>query len=156
MQLSPLQLEDYLLKDLRFTLNSPLLEVPDPSVKYDSVGIEVNAETEMRADDPLAWRCEVIIRTKDVSEGNYPYSFQLIYVGFFRVVKDFPADRIQQMVKVNGPALLYGAAREAIMYLTGRGRYPAVLLPSITFLEPPPKAAAKALTAAKKKVAKKR
>ena len=76
----------------------------------------------MLGDDSLAWRCEVTVRSKTEGEGTYPYSFELLYVGFFRVVKEFPPDRIQQMVKVNGPALLYSAAREAIMYLTGKGR----------------------------------
>jgi hypothetical protein len=62
------------------------------------------------------------------------------------------------MVRTNAPALLYSAAREALMYLTGRGRSPAILLPSITFLEPPkppPTKQGKQKTAAKR-VAKKK
>jgi preprotein translocase subunit SecB len=137
MQLSPLQLEDYLLKDLRFSLNSPLTEIPAESVSYDPLDIEVNAVVEMRGNDPLSWRCELTVRSRDEKEGTYPYTFSVVYVGFFKVVKDFPPESVQQMAKVNSPVLLYGAAREAIMYLTGRGRNPAVLLPSITFLEPP-------------------
>jgi preprotein translocase subunit SecB len=77
------------------------------------------------------------VNTNERAEGDFPYSFKLVYVGFFRVVKDFPADRIEQMVRVNGPALLYSAAREALVYLSGRGRRPAIMLPSITFIEPP-------------------
>jgi preprotein translocase subunit SecB len=136
-----------------------MTDVPEGNVTYDPLDIEVNADTRMRSTDPLSWRCEITVRSKDEKEGTYPYTFSLVYVGFFKVVKEFPSDRVQQMVKVNAPALLYGAAREAIMYLTGRGRYPAVLLPSITFLEPPQqpqKTASKArATAATKKARKK-
>ena len=38
MQNSPLQLEDYLLKDLRFSLISTLSEIPSSSIKYDLSG----------------------------------------------------------------------------------------------------------------------
>lgn len=137
MQLSPLRLEDSLLKEVRFSLTGLLAEPPDSAVKYDLMDVEVASDTKMRGDDPLAWRCELTVKSKEVPEAIYPYSFIFVYVGFFRVVKEFPAERIPQMVRTNAPAVLYSAAREAVLYLTGRGRYPAVLLPSITFLEPP-------------------
>jgi preprotein translocase subunit SecB len=136
MQNSPLQLEDYMLKRLRFALTSPLKELLDAPGRYDLLDIEVNSQTDNR-DDPLRWRSEILIRSKDEKEGNYPYSFELVYVGFFRVVEGFPSDRIEQMVRANAPALLYSAARETLMYLTGRGRLPAIMLPSVTFIEPP-------------------
>lgn len=138
MQSSPLQLEDYLLRRLRFGLVSPLNDMLDPSVIYDPLDVDINAETRNRNDDPLLWRTELVVRSRDEKEGTYPYTFELVYVGFFRVVKEFPAERVEQMVRANAPALLYSAAREALLYLTGRGRLPAVLLPSVTFIEPPP------------------
>lgn len=142
MQNSPLQLEDYLLKSLRFAIIAPLTDVPAPAT-FDLLSIEVNAETQKRDDHPLRWRCELTVASKDEEDKNYPYTFELVYVGFFTVVKEFPSDRVEQMVRVNAPSLLYSAAREAIMYLTGRGRVPATLLPSITFLEPPSKTVTK-------------
>jgi preprotein translocase subunit SecB len=135
MQNSPLQLEDYMMKRLRFALTSPLNEILNVS-GYDPLDLEVSAETNKR-NDPLRWRSEILIRSKDEKEGNYPYSFELVYVGFFKVVEGFPSDRIEQMVRANAPALLYSAAREALMYLTGRGRLPGIMLPSVTFIEPP-------------------
>jgi preprotein translocase subunit SecB len=150
MQLSPLQLEEYLLKELRYGLVSPLSESPKPGISYDPLDIEVNAETGRKSDDPLAWRCQVTVRSKDENEGIHPYTFQLTYVGFFRVVKEFPPDRVEQMVKANAPALLYSAAREALVSLTGRGRLPAIILPSVTFIEPPTKVAPATPKATKK------
>jgi preprotein translocase subunit SecB len=137
MQISPLRLEDYLLKRLRFGLVSPLNDKLDPGVIYDPLDVDINAETHNRDDNPRLWRSELVVRSKEEKEGIYPYTFEIVYVGFFRVIEEFPADRVEQMVRSNGPALLYSAAREALMYLTGRGRLPAVLLPSITFIEPP-------------------
>ena len=141
MQSSPLQLEDYDLKELRFAIVLPLNEPVNPGMQFDPIDIEIGAQTEKRDNDPYRWRCEVTVRTNEAAEGNFAYSFSLTYVGFFRVVKDFPAERIEQMVRTNAPAILYSAAREAIVYLSGRGRQPAVLLPSITFIEPPRQAA---------------
>lgn len=137
MQSSPLQLEDYLLKTLRFGLLTPLNDLLDPGVIYDPLDLDISAETQNRNDDPRLWRSELAVRSKEEKDGIYPYTFELIYVGFFRVINEFPAERVEQMVRANAPALLYSAAREALMYLTGRGRLPAVLLPSITFIEPP-------------------
>src|SRR6266851_4996574 len=145
MQSSPLQLEDYMLKDLRFAIVPPLTNL-EPPVAFDLLRVEVDAETQKRENDPLRWRCQLSIRSRDEDEGNFPFTFRLVYIGFFRVVKDYPAERIEQMVRTNAPALLYSAAREAIMFLTGRGRLPALLLPSVTFLEPPKAQPAKART----------
>jgi preprotein translocase subunit SecB len=139
MQNSPLQLEDYFLKSLRFALVSPITEIPDPGAKYDPLSIEIDAKTEKLEGGPSRWRCQVSVTSKDEEAKNFPYSFEMVYVGFFGVVPEFPAERLEQMVRTNAPALLYSAAREALMYLTGRGRLPAILLPSITFLEPPSK-----------------
>jgi len=47
-------------------------------------------------------------------------------------------EKTDQLVNVNGPALLYSAARELLALVSGRGPYTDgnfnVLLPSITFL----------------------
>jgi preprotein translocase subunit SecB len=159
MQGSPLQLEDYLLKTLRFGLLTPLNDLLDPSVIYDALDVDISAETQNRNNDPRLWRSKLVVRSKDEKDGIYPYTFELVYVGFFRVIEEFPADRVEQMVRANAPALLYSAAREALMYLTGRGRLPAVLLPSITFIEPPrglPHHAKRATSSRPKKMSKKK
>jgi preprotein translocase subunit SecB len=48
-------------------------------------------------------------------------------------------EKTEQLVTVNGPALLYSAARELLALISGRGPFPDanmhVLLPSITFLQ---------------------
>jgi preprotein translocase subunit SecB len=137
VQNSPLRLEAYFLKELKFSLTDDLRNVPDGSVKYDNINIDVANEVAQRDDDSRRWRCELTVRSTDQKELKCPYRFSITFVGFFGVAEEFPAERVEMMVRANAPALLYSAAREALMPITNRGPYPGMLLPSITFIEPP-------------------
>lgn len=138
MQPSPLQLEAYFLKELSFLIIDRLETAPTRSPKSDNIGIKVGIDAAPRDDDPLKWRCELTVESAEEPESNPPYSFRITFVGFFRVAKGYPAERVELMARTNAPALLYSAAREALVPITSRGPYPAVVLPSVTFLEPPP------------------
>jgi preprotein translocase subunit SecB len=134
---SPLQLEDYFVSDLQFSLLLNLKDVPPSGQDFDPVNMKLNAKTEMRERNPRKWRCVLRVGAHPKEGQNYPYSFSIEYTGFFSVIDEFPAEFVEQMVRTNAPAVLYSSAREALMHLTGRGRLTAVLLPSITFLELP-------------------
>lgn len=136
MQASPLQLEGYFLKELQFALLDELKGVPSASAKYDAIGIKVDADTTPRDDDRLKWRCELTVESSSESDRMMPYTFRITFVGFFRVSKGYPAERIEIMARTNAPAVLYSAAREALVPLTSRGPYAAIILPSVTFLDP--------------------
>lgn len=138
MQPSPLQLEAYFLKELSFSIADRLETAPTRSPKSDNIGIKVGIDASPRDDDPLKWRCELTVESAEEPESNPPYSFRITFVGFFRVAKGYPAERVELMARTNAPALLYSAAREALVPITSRGPYPAVVLPSVTFLEVPP------------------
>jgi preprotein translocase subunit SecB len=155
MKNSPLQLEDYVLSDLQFTILLDLSDVPPSERNFDPLNIEVGATTQTIGRNVRKWRCQLNVWSKMDEGGKYPYTFKLQYTGFFRVVDEFPEEFIEQMVRTNAPAVLYSAAREMLMFLTGRGRLGAVMLPSVTFLElsKKPKPGAKT---SKKKIAKKK
>lgn len=136
VQNSPLQLEEYFLKELMFSLADDLKEIPPKSANFDSMNIDVDADVEMRDSDPRKWRCEITVRSKTKKELKHPYKFSIAFVGFFWVIDEFPAERVEVMARTNAPAVLYSAAREALLSVSGRGRYPAILLPSITFIVP--------------------
>ncbi len=138
MQPSPLQLEAYFLKELSFSIAERLETAPTRSPKSDNIGIKVGIDAGPRDDDPFKWRCELTVESASEPDSKPPYSFRITFVGFFRVVKGYPAERVELMARTNAPALLYSAAREALVPITSRGPYPAVVLPSVTFLEPPP------------------
>jgi preprotein translocase subunit SecB len=107
------------------------------SQDFGVLSLEVDSETKMRGGNPRKWRSKVTVQSRAEQGKVYPYSFRIEYTGFFTVADEFPEEFVEQMVKTNAPAVLYSSAREALMFLTGRGRLRAVLLPSVTFLEPP-------------------
>jgi preprotein translocase subunit SecB len=61
-------------------------------------------------------------------------------LGVFLVLNGYPEEKIERLVKVNGPSMLYGALREIVKALTSRGPYGAIVLPSPSFYLPQPAA----------------
>jgi len=61
------------------------------------------------------------------------YVGQIEMFGHFTVDPDFPEEKTQEMVGVNGPSILYGAAREMVANITARGPHPMICLPSVSF-----------------------
>jgi preprotein translocase subunit SecB len=136
MQASPLSLEVYYLKELHFAVNENPRE--DSSITgYDEIDINIEVETVRHVDNPLKWKCELKVESKNDPQLNLPYSFIITYIGFFQVSEEFPSEHVELLARTNGPGILYSAAREMMISLTGRGVFPATLLPVVTFLSPP-------------------
>jgi preprotein translocase subunit SecB len=134
MQPSPLQLEKYLIKQLEFAVKEDF-DVHQKNLPTPRMNVEVFATP--HPEEPRAYRLDLNIRSEDEFSHALPYRFNITMRGFFRVVPQYPAEQVETLTRVNGPALLYSAAREVIITLTGRGGYPPVLLPSITFIPAP-------------------
>ena len=119
----------------------------DPEKPFDSAIAEqlsVNATiTQQKAPDNFpghSWSVDISI-SQAVKEGqNFPYIFKVSLIGFFACRDGFPspADE-EQFVRVNGSSMLYGAARELVRSLTGRGPWGEIFLPSISFYDKKPK-----------------
>ena len=62
-----------------------------------------------------------------------PYKCKLKLLGEFRVADNLPKDKKEEFVGVNGLTILYGSAREHILAITGRGPFPVICLPCISF-----------------------
>lgn len=146
MKLSPLQLQDYFVAEFHFSLNS----------KYDvSKGLEKKLE-EMEAtphcqghnDNPLKWTVELDLKYQPAADTNTPYIFSLKLVGFFEVSKTFDPNVVERLVHTNGPSVLYSIAREIVREQTARGPDGPFILPTASFLTPPPEIVAPAATAA--------
>lgn len=63
------------------------------------------------------------------------YTYHIEIFGLFSLAEEFEPKDPDSFVKVNGAAVLYGAAREMIATLTARGPYDAVELPTVTFVD---------------------
>lgn len=157
MQPSPLQLEGYFLKKLSFTVDDGLLPQVETSkdveigvevpVEYPPISLAVEPEIRIVDAGEKLWRCDLTVKCGDprkVKKSELPYSLEVGFVGLIRIAGSIPEDHAEQLVRVNGPALLYSAAREVVLTLTSRSPGPPFLLPSVTFLTPPPDAPAKA------------
>lgn len=135
MQLAPLQLTDYFVHSLRVEA-SPDFE-SDHETDLDIDSLQVEHECIALDDDALPrYHMAMTIRQDLVPGKNIPYSYELRMVGRIVASPDFPADKLQRAVEVNGPSMLFGAAREILRAATGRGPYGQVLIPSTTFFRP--------------------
>jgi preprotein translocase subunit SecB len=109
-----------------------------------STGIEIKVDlaANIGGEANAAHRVELLIESDLRPDSDYPYEFRLMIVGVFR----FPALGIAELPALidsneearhlaeeyvnNGAMILYSAAREFIASSTGRGVFPAVLLPT--------------------------
>ncbi|MCP5487629.1 MAG: protein-export chaperone SecB [Verrucomicrobia bacterium] len=74
-------------------------------------------------------------RVAGKKEGTPHYTWEIEVVGFLTVDAEYPEEKVEALVKVNGPAVLYAAAREMVANITSRGPFPAVNLPTVTFVD---------------------
>jgi len=66
-------------------------------------------------------------------EARQPYSIHLLTVGFFQVSQGWPEPL--KLLEINGASILYASAREFLITITARGPWPAVTLPTVSFLD---------------------
>lgn len=134
----------------------------DPSAP---LGIQLGREWGPSTENPLDWRLSLTVRFggKGDKDGPPPYHGHLKVIGYFEVAESYPEDKRDSLIGITGASILYGACREMLANLTARGPHGLVSLPSISFLEPDGKKAAKKATrkaaaksAPKKKAAKKK
>ena len=87
-------------------------------------------------DDPRRWHVSLGVEQAEDKDGGCPfYTFSFEVSGLFSVDKDYPAEKTEQLIRVNGAAVLYGAIREMAANLSARGPYPPVNLPTVTFVD---------------------
>lgn len=69
---------------------------------------------------------------------NFPYEFKLVIFGTFDCADEMPHGISKEtFVEVNGCSILYGVAREMIRATTARGPWADLMVPTITFFNPP-------------------
>ena len=135
MQASPLQLEAYFLKNVKFSLSDDLQSLPESMAEMRGLDIKVQDETGFD-DTRQLWRSEVRVTATNKDKEKVPYTFDVVMVGFFRVHESYPKENAELMARTNAPALLYSAIREVVGNMTSRSPFPTIFLPSVTFLRP--------------------
>lgn len=149
MRSSILHIEGYHLKELFIELNESFTKKsvfgawsgyhyhPDETFKVDPVNFKVSSELGKKVDDPFSLRYVLYIASTGRKD-KVPYSFRVSLVGYFHIDKDAVKDdekKANMLLYAGAPALLYAAARELLATATARGPYPAVVLPSVSFMD---------------------
>jgi len=139
MELAPLQLTDYFVHSIRVDAAPDFDSSRETDLDIDALHVE---QTCIRSgtEEDNRYALQMGIRQDLVPGKNIPYSYEIQLVGFITAHPAFPKDKLQRAVEVNGPSMLFGAAREILRAATGRGPYGQVLIPSTTFFklgEPP-------------------
>ena len=142
MNASPLQLTEYFLTELSFSANSQFQAEKGTGLNPNE--FQVATEAQADKDKNRNWKVVIKLQYQPPADANTPYRFSVEILGFFLVLNGYPEEKIERLVKVNGPSMLYGALREIVKAVTLRGPYGAIILPSPSFYipEPPPKAPA--------------
>lgn len=161
MKLAPLQLADYFLTDLSLQAN-PDFDSSKPADDPVETLVVVPRYSQSESEEGQDTRWLVILEISQTipDGGNLPYAFNLRIQGTVIVSSHLVGNKLQRAIHANGPAMLFGAAREIIRAATGRGPWPAVIIPSTNFLVglPPletPAVVIETPTPAKKSVTKK-
>jgi preprotein translocase subunit SecB len=148
---SPLRIRNYFVTGLSVKANPT--EDGAKSLLEDGVTTVTKVETAQRAGSRRDWKVALQVNCTPKEKNVCAYAIMAELVGFFEIEKDWPDEKIDDVVAANGPAILYSAARELILLVTGRGPFPPFPLPSASFIDETPtskRTAQEALKAAKK------
>jgi len=98
--------------------------------------IQVNTQCQQHSEDVSRWMVTLHL-TANQADGEEcpPYTFDIEVVGFFHLSDEYPEEKRAAMLKVNAPAVLFGAMREMVANITARGPYPRFDLPTVTFID---------------------
>lgn len=155
MKLSPIQLLDYHVTSL--TVEASASFKRDKPMDLDPAHLHVSASAKMLSDgDDPRWAVTLSLRHEPVEGKNIPYRLVIELVGLVSTVMKKIDDGVKHAVEVNGPSMLFGAAREILREATARGPHGSIMIPSASFFTVPPtsEAAAKASSKAGKTSAK--
>ena len=125
---SPLQLSRSVLESVH--LEATGLEKP---IQQQQVQVKVTAGH--REDSDRAWRVKLLVKFGGLDEPCAPYRGSVEMLGLFSVHPNYPASKIDSLVRINGASILYGAIREAISNLTARGEHGVYILQSVSFVD---------------------
>jgi preprotein translocase subunit SecB len=131
MKLSPIQLEAYALSDLAYRANQE--HKPGQPTTYRDEDIVIDQNCQRDASDAQLWNVTLSVRIQPRAEANAPYYISLQLSGLVRALPGLQSDNPDLLMRVNGPSLLYGVAREVVRQVTSIGPFPPLLIPSVSF-----------------------
>lgn len=135
LQLSPLQLHRYFIKELHYAVKAEFDGKYDQTAAFPYPQLTAQVTHVQNEETQRDWSFELAVKSEDSGSTEFPYTLKIVLVGYFSVREGYPPDRADMLAKVNGPSVLYSAAREALVTITGRSGFPAIVLPSVIFIQ---------------------
>ena len=146
----PIELKSYSLKEISLCVNTNY--VPD---KHHGKPVDEGFQFMHYARKIKKREWAVVLGLKldepiEDSDCQVPYFYKLEMMGYFSVHPKFPGPKvvndktvkltpketdeiIKRQVELNGPAMLYGIAREKIRSLSASSVFPEILIPTVSF-----------------------
>lgn len=122
--LSAIQTRNHFIRSFHFDSN----EV-DPKDEFESPQLIIS-QKHWRNDN--YWYVALDVETEKCDEtSNVPYTFKAVVEGVFEIAPSFPEDKLEDLVKMNGGAILYGTIRELVSNFSSRSLNGQAELPTI-------------------------
>jgi preprotein translocase subunit SecB len=122
----PLQLESSFFSKLEIGIE-PEYVPSDEDHKY-SFGFTANIA--VNNSDPHQFRVDIGVKGDPAESGSAPYHLWVEVSGIFRIPEE-RSDK-ERLLLLTGAAMLYGAAREMIMLVSGRHLHGQMILPTVS------------------------
>lgn len=108
----------------------------NPEADYD---VSCKLEIGQNQADSRMWRICLGVKFGGKPPDAPPHRGEVRYVGFFAVESDVADEKMERVIAVTAPSILYSSIREFLALLTGRGPMPCVMLPVVSFMDHDPK-----------------
>lgn len=123
---SPLQIQHHFFSTVNIQAN---VDGKPNGVISVNTSFGANALDETR----LKWEVRLEVELAAMSEVKPFYTGKIECIGHFTVSPEFPKEKTEQLVIINGSGMLYAAIREFVLIITSRGPFPPVNLISQSF-----------------------
>jgi preprotein translocase subunit SecB len=117
----------------RYFFVKTLLEAQSKADLKAINSIETNVELSKAEGKPGDYLISLTVRLLPHEESQPAYLGEFVVMGFFKVHSEYPAEKCDKLVSVNGASMLYGVVREMVANLTARGPWPMLTLVAMSF-----------------------
>lgn len=124
---APLQLDIYFFDSLSIRVN------PKGSLNYHltEAQLDIDAEYCLNTEDPTKHKVILTVRNRPEDPSSATYLFSATVIGIFTISNPSDQNSLPHVV-VTGSSMLFGAIREMLLTLTGRGPFPNLILPTVS------------------------
>lgn len=134
MQPSKLQLDHYFIDEVSFRLKDTVIKkqsAAPPTLSSEDLDIEVRTG-ENKLEERKRF-CQVEIKLKEKKKSKYVYDFKVVLIGFFELSSECTETESAILMTNTAPSMLFTAAREYLLLITGRTRFLPIKLPTVMF-----------------------